>query len=195
MKKVIEKMSLFAVTCVVMSLTSCATIIGGAKYEAEVIVDNHPKAEITYDGKYIGSGKANVRIKRRNANKIVFTVKEKGKQPQDFVFQERSFRGWSFLGTVLLWTGYSNGILLPWGVLVDGITGAWWKPDDAEPGVVKVHQDKFRYFLRYDAEADNSSDSLDSLEQKLEQINNLKARGVISDEEYNHMRSNLLNNI
>lgn len=193
--KVIEKISKFAVICMVMSLTSCATIIGGAKYEAEVIVDNHPKAEITYNGKYIGSGRANVKIKRRNADKVVFTVQEKGKQPQQFAFQERSFRGWSFVGTVLLWTGYSNGILLPWGILVDGITGAWWKPDDDEPGVVKVHQDKFRYFLRYDAEADNSPETAGSIEQKLEQINSLKARGVISDEEYNRMRSNLLDNI
>lgn len=193
--KVIEKISKFAVICMVMSLTSCATIIGGAKYEAEVIVDNHPKAEITYNGKYIGSGRANVKIKRRNADKVVFTVQEKGKQPQQFAFQERSFRGWSFVGTVLLWTGYSNGILLPWGILVDGITGAWWKPDDDEPGVVKVHQDKFRYFLRYDSEADNSPESAGSIEQKLEQINSLKARGVISDEEYNRMRSNLLDNI
>lgn len=187
-----------------LSLTSCATICGGAKYNAEVIVDNHPKAEITYNGQFIGSGRANIKIQRRDANKITFTVKEDGKKEQYFVFQNRVFRGWSLIGTILGWTGYFEGIYLPWGIALDGITGSWWKPDDNEQGVVKVNYDNYRYFLRYNAEDDESNkpsnntqqttvSSEASIETKLKQINSLKERGLISDEEYNKMRESIIN--
>lgn len=188
-----------------ISLTSCATICGGAKYNAEIIVDNHPKAEINYNGQYIGSGRANIKISRRNANKITFTVKEDGKKEQYFNFNRRVFRGWSLLGTILGWTGYFEGIYLPWGIALDGITGSWWKPDDNENGIVKVDYDNYRYFLKYKAEneeteksANNSKQSATepevSIETKLEQINSLKEKGLISDEEYDKMRENILNN-
>lgn len=186
-----------------ISLSSCATIIGGAKYNAEVIVDNHPKAEITYNGQYIGSGRAFTKIQRRDANKISFTVQEEGKEKQTFEFLQRDFRGWSFVGTLLGWTGIYESILLPWGIAVDGITGSWWKPDEDENGIVKVDYDNYRYFLRYKPEekpskpADNTQQSIEpgeSIESKLEQINSLKERGLISDEEYNSMRQNIINN-
>ena len=188
----------------IMCLTGCATICGGAKYNAEIIVDNHPKAEITYNGRYIGSGRADIKIRRRDADKVVFTVKEEGKKEQYYSFHEKTFRGWSLLGTILGWTGYYQGIYLPWGVAVDGITGSWWKPCEYENGVVKVDYDNYRYFLKYNAQDDESqkpSDNTqnkavgpeDSIEIKLKQIDTLKEKGLISDAEYNRMRESILN--
>ena len=186
---------------IIMSLSSCATICGGAKYNAEVIVEDHPQAKIEYNGQYIGSGRANIRIKRREANSVVFTVKENGKKQQTFEFTQRVFRGWSLLGTILTWTGYVEGIYIPWGLAVDAITGAWWKPDEYENGIVKVDYDRYKYFLRYEAKDDGTSIPQPtstqpevSLETRLEQIRSLKDRGLISDEEYNRMRENILNN-
>ena len=189
----------------IMCLSSCATICGGAKYNAEVIVDNHPEAEINYNGQFIGSGRAFVKISRRDANKVTFTVKEDGKKEQHFTFQGRVFRGWSLFGTILGWTGYYEGIYLPWGLAIDGITGSWWKPDDNENGIVKVDFDNYRYFLKYKAEDDGSNKPANntqqmavepeaSIETKLQQINSLKERGLISEEEYNKMRENIINN-
>ena len=206
MKKLISNCLNLLVIVVSVSLTSCATICGGAKYNAEIIVDNHPKAEINYNGQYIGSGRAFIKIPRRNANKITFAVKEEGKKEQYYNFQKRVFRGWSLLGTIIVWTGYIEGIYLPWGVALDGITGSWWKPDDNENGIVKVDYDNYRYFLKYKAENEETVKSAysttqpsatepeASIETKLEQINSLKEKGLISDEEYDKMRENILNN-
>ena len=49
-------------------LQSCATIVGGSKYNAHVIVKDHPHATITYKGEFKGTGVALIQAKRKEAN-------------------------------------------------------------------------------------------------------------------------------
>jgi hypothetical protein len=144
------KRTLFALSIIALSLlTSCATIIGGSKYYARIVVDNNPNAKITYKGEVVGSGSARVKVNRIDANKFEFKVKQDGFEEQTFKYTTRSFRGWAFVGTVLGWTGLYNGIPLPWGVAVDFATGAVWKPNVMEKGVSKDDFKNFRYLVNY----------------------------------------------
>ena len=93
---------LVLVICTIMS--SCATIIGGAKYNAKVLVPQHPQAAISYNGVYKGAGEANFKVKRRDANKVIITVQDEGCEPKTQEFKGRVFRGWAFAGTVVEWS-------------------------------------------------------------------------------------------
>ena len=97
----------------IVILSSCATIVGGSQYNAKVLVRDHRKAHIEYQGQTIGVGEASVRIARKNANKVTFKISQEGCEPQTTRFVQRSFRGWSFVGTVLGWTGLINGVPVP----------------------------------------------------------------------------------
>ena len=90
---------------IVISFSSCATIIGGAKYNAKVQVPNHPDATISVNGEYKGQGEANFLVKRRDANKLDITVQEENCEPETTHFSKRAFRGWAFVGTLVGWTG------------------------------------------------------------------------------------------
>ena len=137
----------------VLSFSSCATIIGGAKYNAKVQVPGHPNANITVDGQYKGQGEANFLVKRRDADKLAITVQEENCEPETTRFTRKSFRGWAFVGTLVGWTGVvpNTYIPLPWGVVVDACTGALWKPDINETGVSKIDYDHFLYTINYKA--------------------------------------------
>lgn len=133
-----------------LGMQSCGTIVGGAKYYAKVQVEDNPNAKIYYQGQYKGTGEANFKVKRRNADKFSVTIKEKGKE--DFVknYTQRSFRGWAFVGTVVGWTGTiaTAPYILPWGVATDIATGSLWKPDISEKGVSKEDMKHFVYTVR-----------------------------------------------
>src|SRR6185295_19077159 len=119
-------------------ISGCATIVGGSNYNAHILVKGGEKAQIFRDGIVVGYGSAYLKVKRNTANRFEFTVKQDGYDPQTFRFTSRKFRGWAFFGTIVGWTGYVTGVYVPWGVAVDLATGALWKPDDTEEGVVKV---------------------------------------------------------
>lgn len=129
--------------------SSCATICGGSKYNAQIAVPNRPSAEIVYQGDVVGTGSAFVMMMRKNANKFSFTVREKGCKPQVYNYTSRTFRGWAFAGTLVTWTGYVTGIYIPWGLGVDLATGALWKPNVGESGIVKINSKNFKYVVRY----------------------------------------------
>lgn len=129
--------------------SSCATIIGGNKYYAKVQVPDHPNAKIEYKGVYKGTGEANFKAKRKEANNFSVTIKEDGCETQTTDFTQRKFRGWAFAGTVVGWTGLLQGIPLPWGVVVDGANGAWWKPDINEKNVTKEDFNHYIYRIDY----------------------------------------------
>ena len=131
-------------------LSSCATIVGGSKYYAKVQVPDHPNAKIEYKGNYQGTGEATFKAKRRESNEFSVIIKEEGCETQTKNFTQRQFRGWAFAGTVVGWTGVISTApyVLPWGIALDGITGAWWKPDINETGVTK--QDFNHYIYRID---------------------------------------------
>ena len=151
------KITLLLVAVVVV-FSGCATIIGGANYNAHVVVNGSSKAEILHDGIYKGTGIATFPVKRTEANKLVIQVKEEGYKEQIFRYNARSFRWWAFAGTVLGWTGLTvNGVYLPipFGVIVDFSAGALWKPDIMEPGVSKLDYKNFQYILNYDKMPNN----------------------------------------
>ena len=72
-----------------LSFSSCATIIGGAKYNAKVQVPNHPNASISVNGEFKGQGEANFLVKRRDANKLDITVQEEDCEPETTHFTKK----------------------------------------------------------------------------------------------------------
>lgn len=132
----------------VILTNSCATICGGSKYYAHILVNGHPHADIVYRGMKMGNGSASISVPRREADMFSFTVKEKGCAEQTFSYRTRTFRGWAFVGTLVTWTGESGGIPLPYGIVIDLITGALWKPNTAE-GIVKHNYKNFQYIANY----------------------------------------------
>jgi hypothetical protein len=143
------KINLLLLAVVSLFLTSCATIVGGSKYNARIIVTDRPTAKIYYRGQEQGTGAAAIKVKRNEANQFSFTVREEGCQEQTFNFVSRRFRGWALAGTLVTWTGVISGIPVPWGLVVDLATGALWKPDTMERGVFKEDHKNYLYQVSY----------------------------------------------
>ena len=140
---------LYGIILLSISISSCATIVGGTNYNTKVVVKNHPNAQIEYNGVYQGSGIVAFPAKRKDSNNFTITIKEEGCKTEIKRFNKKVFRGWAFMGSLLGWTGLYMGVPLPWGLLVDGITGAWWKPDISEIGVVKQDYNNYIYTIDY----------------------------------------------
>ena len=204
MKKSTLLILLFVV--IALSFSSCATIIGGAKYNAKVQVPGHPNATISVDGQYKGQGEANFLIKRRDANKLNITVQEENCEPETTHFTKRAFRGWAFVGTLVGWTGITpNNIPLPWGVVVDACTGAWWKPDINEKGVSKIDYDHFLYTINYKAipkkdavinpieqKKSEASTVSKSKAERIRELKQLLDEGFLTQEEYEREKAKIL---
>jgi len=148
------KFALLLFLCVyIFVTTSCATLFGGRSYNANVLIDS-PDAQIIYKGMHVGYGNANISVPRRQADQLTITVRKDFCETQQFRYTRKSFREWAFLGTVVGWTGivrYDDDIIipLPLGIVVDGITGAWWKPDILENGVYKINYKNYNYLINY----------------------------------------------
>lgn len=112
-------------------------------------VENKPNAKIYHENQLKGTGTAVIKLKRKDANKLSFTVKDEGGQEQIFKYQSRTFRGWAFTGTVLTFTGLISGIPIPWGVGVDLAAGTLWKPNVNEKGIVKKNYKNYEYHLDF----------------------------------------------
>ena len=192
---------------IALSFSSCATLIGGEKYNAKVQVPGHPNATISVDGQYKGEGEANFLVKRRDANKLNITVQEENCEPETTSFTKRSFRGWAFVGTLVGWTGFVpyTYIPLPWGVVVDASTGAWWKPDVSEQGVSKIDYDHFLYTINYKAipkkdvvtnpketSKEGSYSDAQSKADKLRELKQLLDEGILTQEEYEKEKAKIL---
>ena len=85
-------------------------------------------------------------INRKEANMLNVTVQEGDDEPQTTLFTGRKFRGGTLACDILLlwWVPPVFG-----GVIVDAITGAWWKPDANEAGVSKIDNDNYLYTITY----------------------------------------------
>lgn len=134
--------------------SSCATIVGGSRYVAHVVVVDKPSATIVVDGEEKGHGSATFLVKRNVADKLSIVVRQEGCAEQTFRYTTKEFRGGAFFGTIVGWTGVyasSDGtwIPLPFGVVVDLATGAVWKPNVMEKGVTKEDYKNFRYTINY----------------------------------------------
>ena len=205
--KVRKKLQLFLFSVAfALSFSSCATIIGGAKYNAKVQVPNHPNANITVNGQYEGQGEANFLVKRIDADKLAITVQEDNCEPETTLFTRKSFRGWACIGSIVGWTGVipNTYIPLPWGVAVDAGTGAWWKPDINETGVKKIDYDHFLYTINYKAipKSDNINNQINTPKEKtinekskadkLRELKQLLDDGILTQEEFNNEKAKLL---
>ena len=122
--------------------SGCATIVGGSKYTAHIVITDKPNAKIFHHGEFIGTGSAYINVKRNEANNLSFTVKEEACGEQKYNYVSRTFRGWAFAGTILTW---SYGV----GLIMDLATGALWKPNVMEKGVSKENYKNFRYQVNY----------------------------------------------
>jgi hypothetical protein len=107
-------------------------------------------------------------MRRKDANKLTITVREKGCEPQIHNYTSRTFRGWAFVGTLVTWTGLVSGVYIPWGIGVDLATGALWKPSVAEQGVVKVNSKNFKYLINYSGCPANKEDADPVVDGKLD---------------------------
>ena len=61
---------LISLSVIAFTFLSCATICGGARYNATVKVPDHPMAKITVNGEYKGQGEVHFLDGRRNANEF-----------------------------------------------------------------------------------------------------------------------------
>ncbi|HTN16919.1 MAG TPA: hypothetical protein VL092_04500 [Chitinophagaceae bacterium] len=130
-----------------LSFTHCATICGGSKYYAHVVVNDKPNAKIMYEGYLEGTGKAVISVKRADAKRFAFTVQQEGCSEQRYQFKSRTFRGWALGGTIITWSYFG----IPVGVVVDLATGALWKPNVYERGIKKLDFKNFKYTVDYTA--------------------------------------------
>ena len=85
--------NLALVSTMAILFTNCATIVGGKRYHANVMVKNAPKADIKYLGHSRGKGNASFLVDRARANTLSFEIQEEGCDSQTFQFHQRTFRG------------------------------------------------------------------------------------------------------
>lgn len=131
--------------------SSCATIIGGSKFNADVTVSNDRNVKIIHQGREVGTGFARFQVNRKDADKFSFTLRKEGCKDQVYTFKSRTFRGWAFCGSLATWTFIINGVVpVPVGFIVDLATGAFWKPNVREPGVIKEDYKNFKYLITFD---------------------------------------------
>ncbi len=190
---------LIAIFCL-LGFSSCATIFGGSKYVAHINIKGHRDAEIIYKERTIGYGATSLLVSRKHADRFTFKAQKDGCQPQEYKFKSKIFRGWSLAGSIIFWTGIAPpGIPLPYGVILDGATGAWWKPNVAERGISKGDYKNFYYTVSYDGcyNPFNASDEVISDEelikfQKLRELKDLLDQGVLSKEEFDIEKKKIL---
>lgn len=183
-------------------LTSCATIVGGSKYWAKVQVPGHPNAKIEYNGIYQGTGEASFKAKRSEANEFEVTIKEDGCETETKRFTQRDFRVWAFIGTLVTFTGIIiNGVWLPvpFGVMVDGSVGSWWKPDTSEKGVSKEDFKHFTYLIDYTGCKNKKPIEVKQQEgisteqiEKLKELKKLLDDGILNQEEFEKEKKKVL---
>lgn len=171
--------------------TSCATIVGGSKYTANVIVQNQPEATIIYNGMQQGFGVAKIRIPRNNANNVSFLIQREGCEDQTFTYSGRVIRGWALVSSIVFWTG-APPLPIPYGAILDFATGAVYKPDVKEIGITKNNYKSFNYALNYTGCKEKPVEKGDETQEKLVVLKNLFLEGLISAEEYEREKKKIL---
>jgi len=196
--------SFFLVISLLLS-SSCATIVGGSRYNAFVNVNGKPAAKIYYNGTLLGTGSGNLKIPRKEANSLHFKVTQDGCPEQQFNFNTRAFRGWALLGSFVTFSIITpTGIPIPIGNVVDFATGAYWKPEQSDPAIRKVDYNNYHYNLdynlcnveqpRFSPEVIQSKpvNAVQSKEDKLIELKELFDSGMITEEEYLSSRKAVL---
>ena len=201
--------SIFAISL----LSSCATIIGGAKYRAQIVVPNHSEAKIHLNGKYLDEGSAFTKIKRQDAGKLNFKVEEEGFESQKFSFRSTKFRGGAFAGSLisglLTRLTFTNGTTVtsypfPIQLFIDLANySSLMKPDKSENGVSKIDYKNYKYTLNYDPAPKNQPATIiqdkkeepkrpSTKEESLKDLKRMYDEQIIDDEEYKIMKRRIL---
>ena len=170
--------------------SSCATIVGGTYYTANVVVKDHSDALITYNGIQKGQGIAQIKIPRVKSNSVSFVVSKTGCKEQSFSYTGRVIRGWAVLGTLVTWTGYP--LPIPYGLVVDLTTGAVFKPDVKENGIIKNDYKSYNYILNYTGCENKPIEETNEIQERLMVLKNLFFEGLISAEEYEREKKKIL---
>ncbi|HLA56014.1 MAG TPA: hypothetical protein VK623_07930 [Flavobacterium sp.] len=116
MKKHFKIIALLLTICI--SMNSCGVMFGGSRYNATIIAENHPQADIYVGGQKIGTGTAKGLYKRNKP--LVVELREEGCENTTKTF-DNMFRTGNFILSVITF-----GIV---GIAVDLGTGAAYKPD------------------------------------------------------------------
>jgi hypothetical protein len=190
----------FAGLVTLILLSSCATIIGGSNYYANVTVEDHPNATIKYKGSVIGTGRTSLSIPRKDANKVAFTVSKEGCEDKEYLFHRRVFRGWAFVGSLALMP-VVEGVPIPITTIVDLATGSYYKPNVNNPYIYKDNYKNYNYTLRYQCNTGGLEqierqnvlrETTTPKEDKLIELKELFDKGMITEEEYQKARMEIL---
>lgn len=111
------------VLLIFLFLSGCATISGGTT-EIIAVRSTPSSAKLTIGGRDFVTP-ASIELDRGEKHQLVV---EKEGYKKATVSLDRKFRGWAAIGGNVLW-------LLP-GVVVDGLTGAWWELRDKSVHVI-----------------------------------------------------------
>ncbi|MGB0166133.1 MAG: hypothetical protein ACPF8V_04695 [Luteibaculum sp.] len=122
-------------------LSSCATLVGGSRYNAFVQVSNVKDVTVTFPtGRQVKSGMGTT-WKRKDANSFSFLVSKEGCEVQEYKYITREFKSGALVGTLVLFG-------LP-GLIVDAAFASWWEPNEMEKGIVKADYKNFVYQVDY----------------------------------------------
>lgn len=120
-------------------LSSCGVMFGGSRYNGSIAVREHPNAKIYVNGNHIGTGTALSSFPRNKA--LTVEVFQEGCEKKVLTF-DNSFRGGSFVLSFLMW-----GLV---GLVVDGATGACYKPDHKNnPNIQKLSDKNYLFTVDY----------------------------------------------
>lgn len=126
------------VSVISIMLSSCATLFGGNRYVADVVVPGREDVGIYVNGKQVGYGSATFEQKRKQ--RLEVTLEKDGCTPQKELFSIETRPALIVCDLV--------GIV---GLVVDFGTGAIYRPElRVDPRVEKVHYDRFRYNVFYE---------------------------------------------
>ncbi|WP_430811716.1 MULTISPECIES: hypothetical protein [unclassified Carboxylicivirga] len=135
-----KKLSLAVIVMSSLVLQSCATLFGGAKYNAHYEVENRPNAKIyVNDHKVSDTGEATT-LEARNRSVYVEVVDGDCKVKKEYMNELRV--GWLISDIVI--TG-----VVP--LVVDFATGSMYRPVEGR-GVQKLGTDDFKYVINIDDE-------------------------------------------
>ena len=141
-----KKATLLLLSLSTLFSSGCATIFGGSKYYAHVVIVNNEKLDIYYQGELKGKGDAAFKVKRKDANDFTVILKKENCPDEITTFSKRRFRWWFLLMEPWLIINYTP---IPIGFIIDGATGAYWKPSTKEKGVSKMDYRNYRYNIIY----------------------------------------------
>lgn len=152
-------------------LSGCATILKGSTQKIPVASDPS-NADVTADGQLFGQTPMDLTLKRKRDHLV--TISKKGYSPKSVAIVKST--GGAVWGNILA------GGIIGWGV--DASTGAQY---NLSPESINVRLE----LLDEEKSATTSGQSKSGFVRKLNDLDELKDAGSISDEEYSKMRTSL----